>query len=479
MLDKKEQKLLDEVETQQDLERIRENTRRIKATKLPTKWLSLMWLGVIFGVAFAIIGVALILGGLSSGYRWNILDEEGRVGFPVYFVPSFLLIALGVLIIVYCLIGIFKKKRKFGESIMLSPDGEVPEYPEETIAKKAVEPLKRDIDRPMAVRKVYADDPEKRVIKMDKKKVERVLDHNITFPKLRDALIQNLAIEGYHIDELTAAELVAALALTRNFFITGLDQEGGAALVRSLGVAMKAREAFALEGTRFLDDLSSRSPALEPNQSFIFGIGDVDGSNASTYLGTAVEPLSDYSADHNLGPDGSIRMNDLFFFFLKEKEFSGIPADLLEESIVLPIALDKLAVNSTEDPLVVRSSGDEIRYMSLREKSAHFINDELTASFDQLYAFAASKEHPISNDCENAFERFEAALLLLGLSDEKAAGLVVAHAYLPYLLSVLDKADVQGDGGLREVLERGFSNEESSSFIRAAMRGQSVKGGAA
>lgn len=464
MLTKKEKQLLEEGQLKQELDDIQSKKSRQNDDLLPKNSKLLPVLFIIIAAVIIAIAVLWFIQGFSSNFRRNI------DGFPVYMVASIALAVIAGVILFFALRGLFKRRRKFGQTIMVAPDGEVPDYPEETIATKAVERLEEDFDRPQAVKRIFSDDPEKRAIRMDKKKVERILDHNITFPKLAKAITISLSRFGLGIEEDEAKLLAGKFASSRLFFIRGIDAEHHAPFISALAEAMEG-ECATVGATPSLPEVYGNVvPPLPANKAFLLGIDGLTPETVEAYIGNYADEIADYSIDHVKEDGNTIWMNLCLFVFLPEGPVNAIPAKLLEKSSTFTLNLNVLPAASTDAPFPVRSSGDEIRYLALREKATSYLSDELVDAFEHLYAFAAKKGFRVHNDVENAFEKEEAALLLQGMSSEKAAGIVVATSYLPYLLAVTGESAFGEEGGLREELERGFSAEECSLPIRQALR---------
>ena len=216
MLTKEEERLLEQASVKDELDAIKDQKKdQNNDSILPQKWKKGLILALLLGLLWLLAGVILVIYALGHFVE----------GFPVALAPAALCIIVGLLFTILSLRGLSKKARVFGRSIMVSPDGEIPDFPEETIARKPNEGAKVNDDRPMEVKKIYSDDPEKRAIALDKKKVERVMDHNITFPKLCASLKHNLATHGYEISNDDSIALIGALAFSRLIFIQGVNDE--------------------------------------------------------------------------------------------------------------------------------------------------------------------------------------------------------------------------------------------------------------
>ncbi len=468
MLNKNEKEQLQDAEIQEELEALKEKKRQANTSILPTKWKGME-------VFLLIISLFLIATGVVLAFMGFILDwnyKSFNLHFPIFIFPCGLFVVAGVISLIFAVRALTKRRREFGKSIMVSPDGDVPEYPEETIVKKSVEALqvkKKKVERPMAIKKVYSVDPEKRVIEMDKRKVERVLDHNITFPKLREALAVNLRRRAINLSEEDLNVLVSSLAYSRCFFLQGIDEKYRQPMLDALAETMVAQRAMIMGEGRLAPSLG-KLPQLPKNTSFILGIDGLAPEDAEGFFRGCAGEIADYSVDHLIAETYNVSNNLILLVFLGEGNPLSIPANLLAKCPLLHLVPSALEVPSPEDGLTVRSSGDEIRYMSLKEKAQNFLNDELVAGFDTLFDFAYAKGFLIGNDVENAFERQEAAYILLGVNHDKAAGMVLAYDYIPYLMKVLDESAISEEGGLRETLEKAFDRSDTSSYVRNALR---------
>ena len=173
-------------------------------------------------------------------------------------------------------------------------------------------------------------------------------------------------------------------------------------------------------------------------------------------------------------------MNLVFLYFLQGTSLEGLDPVLAEKSSVINLVINKLDNPSGEMIEEVRSTGDEIRYLALKEKGSHFLSDVAMAYFDEPFELAEKKGHRVENDVENGLECEEAAFLLMGYSDEKSAGMAFAQSYLPYLSVALSQGEITEEGGLREIVDHGFTDEEASAPVRNAFRrfnGTIAKGG--
>ena len=473
MLNKSEKEALQDAEVQDELEALKDMKRQANTSILPTKWKG-MELFLLF-ISLFIILAGVILAVLGFVLDWNY--QGYGLHFPIFIFPCALFVVAGLISLFFAIRALTKRNREFGKSIMVSPDGDIPEYPEETIVKKSVETLqvkKKKVDRPMAIKKVYSVDPEKRVIEMDKRKVERVLDHNITFPKLKEALGVNLRRRSVNLSEEELNVLVASLAYSRLFFLQGVEASFRQNILDAFAQTMVAQRSMVAGQNRLAPHIGTL-PQLEKNTSYILGVDGLVPEEAEAFFAGCAGEIADYSVDHTLGESYVLSNNLIILVFLEAGNPLSLPANLLAKCPLIHLAPAALEVPSPEEALTVRSSGDEIRYMSLKEKGNNYLNDELVAGFDDLFEFAYRKGFLIGNDVENAFEREEAAYLLLGVSHEKAAGMVLAYDYIPYLLKVLDENAISEEGGLRETLEKSFDKSETSSYVRSALRTLSKK----
>ena len=473
MLNKSEKEALQDAEVQDELEALKDMKRQANTSILPSKWKG-MELFLLF-ISLFIIAAGVILAVLGFILDWNY--KSFNLHFPIFIFPCGLFVIGGAISLFFAIRALTKRNREFGKSIMVSPDGDIPEYPEETIVKKSVEALqvkKKKVDRPMAIKKVYSVDPEKRVIEMDKRKVERVLDHNITFPKLKEALGVNLRRRAVGLSDEELNVLVASLAYSRCFFIQGVEQGLRQNILDAFAETMVAQRSMVAGHDRLVPHIGTL-PQLEKNTSYILGVDGLVPEEAEAFFAGCAGEIADYSVDHVLGESYNLSNNLVLLVFLEAGNPLSLPANLLAKCPLLHLAPTTLEVPSPEEGLTVRSSGDEIRYMSLKEKGNNYLDDELVAGFDTLFDFAYHKGFLVGNDVENAFEREEAAYLLLGVSGEKAAGMVLAFNYIPYLLKVLDENAISEEGGLRETLEKSFDKSDTSSYVRNALRTLSKK----
>ena len=468
MLNKSEKEALQDAEVQDELEALKDMKRQANTSILPTKWKGMEIFLLV--ISLFIIAAGVILAVMGFIFDWNY--KSSNLHFPIFLFPCALFVVGGLISLFFAIRALTKRHREFGKSIMVSPDGDIPEYPEETIVKKSVEALqvkKKKVDRPMAIKKIYSVDPEKRVIEMDKRKVERVLDHNITFPKLREAFGVNLRRRAVNLSEEEINVFVASLAYSRCFFIQGVEEPFRQSILDALAETMIAQRSMVV-GQGRLAPVIGKLPALEKNVSYILGVDGLVPEESEAFFHGCDKEIADYSIDHLLAESYNLSNNLIFLVFLNEGNPLSLPETLLAKCPLLRLSPAALEVPSPEEGLSVRSSGDEIRYMSLKEKGENYLNDELVAGFDELFEFAYRKGFLVGNDVENAFEREEAAYLLLGVSHEKAAGMVLAYNYIPYLLKVLDESAISEEGGLRETLEKAFDKSDTSAYVRNALR---------
>ncbi len=473
MLNKNEKEALQDAEVQDELEALKDMKRQANTSILPTKWKGMEIFLLVISLIVVLTGVILAVMGFLLD--WNY--RTSQLMFPIFLFPCLLFVLGGGVSLFFALRALFKKAPVYGKSIMVSPDGDIPEYPEETIVKKSVEALqvkKKKVDRPMAIKKVYSVDPEKRVIEMDKRKVERVQDHNITFPKLREALAVNLRRRAVNLSEEEINLLVASLAYSRCFFLQGVESKFRQPILDALAETMIAQRSM-IPGQGRLAPAIGKLPQLEKNTSYILGIDGLVPEEGEAFFSKCATEIADYSIDHILAESYPLSNNLIVLVFLEEGNLLALPANLLAKCPAFHLAPTELEVPSPEEGLAVRSSGDEIRYMSLKEKSANYLNDELVNGFDDLFDFSYRKGFLIGNDVENAFEREEAAFILLGVNQEKAAGMILAYNYIPYLLKVLDETAISEEGGLRETLEKSFEKSDTSAYVRTALRTLSKK----
>lgn len=473
MLNKSEKEALQDAEVQDELEALKDMKRQANTSILPTKWKGMEIFLLI--ISLFIIAAGVILAALGFILDWNY--KSFNLHFPIFIFPCALFVIGGLISLFFAIRALTKRHREFGKSIMVSPDGDIPDYPEETIVKKSVESLqvkKKKVERPMAIKKIYSVDPEKRVIEMDKRKVERVLDHNITFPKLREALGVNLRRRSVGLSEEEINVLVASLAYSRCFFIQGVEGPLRQKVLEALAETMIAQCSMVAGQGRLVPSIG-KLPQLEKNVSYILGVDGLVPEEAEAFFQGCAKEVADYSVDHVLPESYNLSNNLILLVYLNEGNPLSLPANLLAKCPLIRLNPEALAVPSPEEKITVRSSGDEIRYMSLKEKGANYLNDELVSGFDALFEFAYHKGFLVGNDVENAFEREEAAYILLGVSQEKAAGMVLAYNYIPYLLKVLDETAISEEGGLRETLEKSFDKSDTSAYVRNALRTLSKK----
>ena len=466
MLNKREQDLMEEGAVAKDLADIAEQRKKANDRYLPKRMKAMGMIFLILFLLLVAVGAFILVKGLTSGYWYNI------EGMPLYMISGGGMAVLGLLGVFLTFSSLLRRKKKFGKSIMVTPEDDIPEFPQETVSVSSVEDLKQEEEeKPLAVKKIYAEDPEKRVIKMEKKKVERVLDHNISFPKLQKAIISSLSKQKVGIDEKEAALFLGKLAFSRTLFIQGIDGDLQQNFTKGIASALEADCAFLEDSSTALRQVFAENvPAPKPKHSFVLGVANLNPEKAKDFFAGLDEFLADYSRDHSLGEGVNLSMNLILLVYIPEAPVSGVPETMLEKCPVFPVTVSRLEIVPSEEQLKVRCTGDELRYLALRQKSKIYVSDETEELFDAMYNFALNHGFRICNDVENAIEREEAVLLELGLREDTILGSVVAADLVPYFLARVGDSAYTGEGGLKETLEKTFSSDDSSAFVRKALR---------
>lgn len=460
MLDERQQQLIDnqelsdEISYAQDLNR--QNTDKV------TKHGAWRALSVLFLLLFAVAIVLAIIGllpeigaaatqseDLASVLMWGTFLGVSVVGFFAF--------------LIFTIRGYSDDRRK---KIEIVREGFVPELvPEETITVTKSEEIKAP---PMKVRHIV-DDPSKRVAEVNKRKVERILDPNIVFPNIRQALVESLLSKGFSINEQMANRLVGAFAYSRCFFITGVAEEDRKSFQEGLKLALTGVGPLVEEGSDFLSQFPENVAAYPEGKSTFFGITNIKSKDLSTYFLGAGDLLADYSEDHELNGESFVSQNLFVLVYLEEGDIGGIPGYMLEKCPLLPILYSKIDP-SEGTPYTLRATGEEIRFYASRHKGEKYLSESKLECFDKLYDLAKKQNRVLHNDVENAIERETNALLSLGENEDSVSSFILTCDLLPYYLSTFDEKGKEGEGSLDDILSHNFTSEVEDTPIKKLTR---------
>ncbi len=331
-----------------------------------------------------------------------------------------------------------------------------PEFvPEKNLLMNGNEELAKS-DAPV-IRKIV-DDPSKRKIKIDNRKVARYVSPDLTFPKLKLALSSSLAYSGYEMSDTHLVFALSRLGQGRIIFLSGLSEEKASSFSASLANAFGWRNEFVKEPLSSFDDLRkvvSLAPADKSSTLVsVYGLG---ASRCGSYFAGYVDALADCSSAHSINEDFSLSNNLVVLVYLPEgDDKNGIPSPLLRYGTlfapVLTPAKEKAA--SFEE---VKTSADEIRYLASKTVHDFYFDDQYASSFDSFARFEEKRGLTIPNDFENAIERMEAVELSLKLAQETVAEDVLLSNLLPYYLSKYPLAELEEGDGLLSDLKKEFS----------------------
>lgn len=343
-----------------------------------------------------------------------------------------------------------------------------PEFvPEKSLSLSGNEELAKS-DAPV-IRKIV-DDPSKRRIKIDNRKVARYVNPDLTFPKLKLALSSSLAYAGYQMSDAYLAFALSRLGQGRVLFLSGLSEGEASSFSASLSLAFGWKNEFVKEPLTSFDDLRKVVSLSSASQSStvvsLFGLG---ASRCASYFAGYVDALADCSSAHSINEDFSLSNNLLVLVYLPEGDDKiGIPSPLLRYgtlfSPVLSLAKEKAA--GYEE---VKTSADEIRYLASKTVHDFFFDDQYASSFDCFAKFEERRGTSIPNDFENAIERMEAVELCLNLAQEDVAEDVLLSNLLPYYLSKYPFDELEEGEGLLSELKKEFSSGSISTKIESCL----------
>ncbi len=346
----------------------------------------------------------------------------------------------------------FRKKRRlnvFREDLC-------PEFvPDKSVVLSGDEPLAQS-NAPV-IRKIV-NDPKKRKIKIDNRKVSRYINPDLTLEKMKEALRLSFASKGYELSESLLTGVLSCLGHGRVIFVRGLAEEEAKAFSEALSLAYGWKDEFVSSPSTSFDELR-RSVSLVPaeNSSTVVSLFGLGASKVEAYLSGYADALADCSLAHSVGEDFKVSVNLVVLVFMPaDDESKGIPSNLLRYSTVFDPKLIKIEASS-EPFEAVKTSADEIRYLASKKVHDFFLDDHFSASFDVFSKFEESKGSAIPNDFENALERFEAVELNLGLSQEEVAQDVLLRNLLPYYFAKYSIEDLSVQEGLLDSVKREFA----------------------
>ena len=332
-----------------------------------------------------------------------------------------------------------------------------PEFvPEKNLLLNGNEDLTKS-DAPI-IRKIV-DDPSKRKIKIDNRKVARYVNPDLSFPKLKLALSSALAYSGYEMSDSYLAYTLSRLGHGRVIFISGLKEDEAVSFSASIANAFAWKSEFVKDPLSSFDDLRkviTMAPADKSSTLVsLFGLG---ASSCASYFSGYVDALADCSSPHSINEDFKLSNNLVVLVYLQEgDDKKGIPSPLLRYGTLFAPALvqTKEKAESFEE---VKTSADEMRYLASKTVHDFFFDDQYASSFDCFAKFEAKHGLTIPNDSENAIERMEAVELCLKLPQEDVAEDVLLSNLLPYYLSKYPVDELEEAEGLLSDLKKEFSS---------------------
>ena len=398
-------------------------------------------------------GLLLILGILSVLFSIFIyfVAKDTIKDDSIYAVYGFMagsLLFLGVTIA--CLV--YRPVRQ----LKIVRDDLCPEFvPEKNLVLTGNEELAKS-DAPI-IRKIV-DDPSKRKIKIDNRKVARYVNPDLTFPRLKTALSSTLAYFGYEMSDSYLAFALSRLGQGRVVFISGLKKDEAVSFSSSIANAYGWKNEFVSDCLASFDDLRKVVSMVPADKSStlvsLFGLG---ASRCESYFMGYVDALADCSSSHLISEDFKLSNNLVVLVYLPEADDKkGVPSSLLRYGTLFSPVLTPAKEKATSFE-AVKTSADEIRYLASKTVRDFFFDDQFSASFDCFAKFEGKHGVTIPNDFENAIERMEAVELCLKLHQEDVAEDVLLSNLLPYYLSKYPVSELEEAEGLLSDLKREFS----------------------
>ena len=317
------------------------------------------------------------------------------------------------------------------------------------------------------IRKIV-DDPNKRKIKIDNRKVARYVSPDLTFPKMKDALRASLSSLGYELSEPQLVGALSRLGHGRVIFLSGLSIEEAKLFSSALTGAFAWNDEFVSELGDSFDELRKVAKLMPTDKSStvlsLYGLG---ASSCASYFEGYVDALADCSSAHAINEDFRLSNNLVVLVYLpKEDETKGIPSVLLRYgSFFAPHLVASKDKGEAFEP--VKTSADEIRYLASKTVHDFYFDDSFASSFDCFASFEEEHGNTIPNDCENALERMEAVALCLKSSQEDVVSDVLLSNLLPYYLSKYPLEELEKGEGLIDTLKKEFSSGSIEGKISA------------
>ncbi len=331
-----------------------------------------------------------------------------------------------------------------------------PEYvPENNLVLNGNEKLAQS-DAPV-IRKIV-DDPNKRKIKIDNRKVARYVSPDLTFPKMKEALRASFSSLGYELSESHLSATLSRLGHSRVIFLSGLGLEEAKAFSSALSSAFAWSDEFVSSPLSSFDELR-RAVKMYPGEksSLVLSLFGLDPSSYQSYFAGYMEALADCSSSHAINEDFNLSNNLLLLVYLPEGgSIKGIPSILLRYGTCFAPHLVEAKERGGAFE-AVKTNADEVRYLASKTVKDFYFDDQFATSFDCFERFEEEHGANIPNDCENALERMEAVELCLKTSQEEVVEDVLLSALLPYYLSKFPSEELEKGDGLIETLKKEFS----------------------
>ena len=396
---------------------------------------------------------------LNSTNFAAMTSEEAVVVTPYAFIGLF-----GFLFLLFLVLSIGAFRNKGKGQVRVTRDEYAPTFvPEGELTLSADEPL---VGANKTKVKRIKDDLSKRSL-TDKRKAQRILDPSINYEGLRKALTVSFAHHGLELNDESATKLLAAFAMSRIIFLKGVQKEDRKDCFDAIQGAFQMQGYLAPKGKSFANLLGSVSLIPEKRKSFLLGIESMYARKAEQFFEGYLETLNDPSEDHVYADGTFISMNLVVLAFLDEADDGkGIAPSVLLHSAFLKLPTSRLDNPYMGDEYSLRATSDEIRYLSSKETSIHYLSDSKLSSFDVVYEAAAKLGFTLPNDVENGFERAAATMLHFGMDEDRVSAFLLITSLLPYVMSAFKDEDLGKEGSFNEVFAREFVSSVEQKEIK-------------
>lgn len=306
----------------------------------------------------------------------------------------------------------------------------------------------------------------------DESLIDRAPKHEMSLSDFELAFKNAFLEGGFQLKDASLHELASSLAFSHLFFLTKMKNEDQADFLNCLSSFFGGESLF-LEAFPPTFLATDASPLLNfflkaetnPNSYYFLGIGDVDSSfnNDFAPLINAVSLPSERNSF--AGPNGEevIPSNIIFIAYLKD-DTSPFKFDdtFLRYSPFLNLRYaraEKKIHDEDSKPLSIHDFG----ILILHSKKTFYLSEQDWQKIDSFEELMQMKhryvlEYKIRDWMENALS----FLLGLGESENFAMDFSFGKVVLPFALSKLQAAAIQGDDGIEGFIERNLGDGETS-----------------